>query len=133
MYELLAHPAELRKLKDELAGAGVKPDEIPAFSQIDGLPFLNAVIQEVIRVHPGVMNRQFRTSPDAPIIYHDKRRGRDHVLPPGTILSMSPLSIHLNSEAFEHPYEFRPQRWIDNPKIVRGFMGFSRGTRSCVG
>lgn len=132
-YELLAHPTELQKVKEELTKAVPDPNEIPTFSQVDGLPYFNAVIQEVLRLHPGVMNRQVRVSPDVPIVYYDKHRSRDFILPPGTVTSISPLTSHMNPEAFEDPYEFRPQRWIDNPKLARYYMGFSRGTRGCVG
>ena len=133
LYELLAHPDELQKVKDELANAIPDQEEIPTFSQVDGLPYFNAAIQEVLRLHPGVMNRQVRVSPEVPIQYHDKRDGKEYVIPPGTVYSMSPLTTHMNPEVFEDPYEFRPQRWINDPKLVRAFMGFSRGTRSCVG
>ncbi|KAI1156181.1 cytochrome P450 [Nemania diffusa] len=89
---------------------------------VDSLPYLNAIINEVVRLHPGVMNRQPRISPDVPI-----------VLPPGTLTTMSPLTTHMNASVFPGPYEFRPLRWIDNPKIARAFLGFSRGSRGCLG
>ncbi|KAI8626385.1 cytochrome P450 [Xylariaceae sp. FL1651] len=133
VYQLLANPKDLQKLRDELTQAIPDANEIPSFSQVDGLPYLNAIINEVVRLHPGVMNRQPRISPDTPIAYHDKRTGKDYVLPPGTLTTMSPLTTHMNGDVFEDPYEFRPQRWIDNPKIARAFLGFSRGSRSCLG
>ncbi|KAH0383204.1 MFS general substrate transporter, partial [Aureobasidium melanogenum] len=133
VYELLANPTELHKLREELIQAIPDADEIPSFSQIDNLPYFNAVIQEVIRIHPGVMNRQPRISPDLPIAYHDKATGRDYLLPPGTLTTMSPLTTHMDPKVFVDPYEFRPQRWIDDPKISRAFLGFSRGARSCLG
>jgi hypothetical protein len=133
VYELLANPTELQKLREELIQAIPNPDEIPSFSQVDSLPYFNAVIQEVIRIHPGVMNRQPRISPDLPIAYHDKRTGQDYILPPGTLTTMSPLTTHMDPKVFIDPYEFRPQRWIDDPKISRAFLGFSRGSRSCLG
>lgn len=133
VYELLAHPEELHKLRAELIQAIPDADEVPSFSQVDGLPYFNAIVQEVIRLHPGVMNRQPRVSPDLPIAYHDRKTGRDYTLPPGTLTTMSPLTTHMNPEVFVDPYEFRPQRWIDNPTIARSFLGFSRGSRSCLG
>ncbi|KAK0625509.1 cytochrome P450 [Bombardia bombarda] len=133
VYELLAHPAELQKLREELIRAIPDPNKIPSFSQVDGLPYFNAIVQEVVRLHPGVMNRQPRISPDLPINYRDPRSGREYVLPPGTLTTMSPLTTHMKAEVFDDPYEFRPQRWIDNPKIARAFLGFSRGSRSCLG
>lgn len=135
VYQLLANPAELQKLKDELNAVipANERGEIPAFSQVDGLPYFNAVVQEVIRLHPGTMNRQVRVFPETPVLYHEQRTGKQYVLPPGTVTSISPLTLHMNPDVFENPYEFRPQRWIDNPKLSRAFMGFSRGTRSCIG
>lgn len=123
----------LQKLKAELAVAIPNPNEIPSFSQVDGLPYFNAIVQEVVRLHPGVMNRQPRISPDLPIEYQDRRNGKEYVLPPGTLVTMSPLTTHMNAAVFKDPYRFHPQRWIDDPKIGRAFLGFSRGARSCLG
>ncbi|KAI0967879.1 cytochrome P450 [Xylaria arbuscula] len=134
VYELLANPPVLAKLKGELAQAIPDPDIPPTFSQVDGLPYFNAVIQEVVRLHPGVMNRQMRVPVSHPVIYRDKlQTGREYIVPTGFLVSVSPLCMHMSPEVFEDPYEFRPQRWIDNPKLARAFLGFSRGTRSCLG
>ncbi|CAJ2514334.1 Uu.00g024530.m01.CDS01 [Anthostomella pinea] len=133
LYELLAHPDELRKLKAELSGVDVGEDGIPALSQVEGLLYLGAVIQEALRVHPGVLTRQMRVSPDVPVTYVDSAKGKTYVVPPGAVTSMSPHITHRDPDAFEDPYEFRPQRWIDNPKLARYFHGFARGSRNCVG
>jgi cytochrome P450 len=79
------------------------------------------------------MARQVRISPEVPIVYADKKTGREYVIPPGTVTSMSPLDTHMNEDAFENAYEFKPQRWIENPKLARYFHGFARGSRNCVG
>ncbi|KAK5659472.1 hypothetical protein OQA88_673 [Cercophora sp. LCS_1] len=133
MYELLANPPVLAQLKAELAEAIPHEEEIPSFSQVDGLPYFNAVVQEVIRLHPGVMNRQMRVPAEQPVVYQDAKSGKEYIVPAGFLVSVSPLCMHMNPEVFEDPYEFRPQRWIDNPKLARAFIGFSRGTRSCLG
>jgi cytochrome P450 len=133
LYQLLAHPDEVKKLKEELIKAIPKPDHI-LLSQVDSLPYLNAIIQEAVRLHPGVMARQVRISPEVPVVYTDKKKGETYVIPPNTVTSMSPLDTHMHPAAFgEDAYAFRPQRWIDDPKLVRYFMGFSRGARNCVG
>lgn len=133
LYELLAHPDELKKVKDELAAALPRKDTVPTYSDVATLPYFNAMIQEVLRLHPGVLSRMQRISPTEPIVYHDKARGQTYVLPAGTCTSMSALIAHLNPDFFDNPTVFRPQRWLDNPKLARGFIGFSRGTRNCVG
>ncbi len=135
MYHLLANPEEARALRKELAKAvsTERNAEIPSLSQIENLPYLNAVIQETVRLHPGVMSRQVRISPDDPIVYRDKHAGLVYQIPPGTVTSMSPLITHMNPEYFKEPYLFRPQRWIDDPKLNQWFIGFARGSRNCVG
>ncbi|RYP69315.1 hypothetical protein DL771_006190 [Monosporascus sp. 5C6A] len=99
---------------------------------LNSLPYLKVVINEVLRLHPGTMHRQVRIFPDDQIIYTDKRSGHEYVLLPGRAYGISPLGIHMNADTFKDLYEFRPQRRIDNPKISRAFMTFSRGSRGCV-
>lgn len=135
LYQLLANPDEVRKLREELVVAVPDPSNI-LLSQVDSLPYLNAVIQEAVRLHPGVMARQVRISPEVPIVYKDRGKGggKTYVIPPNTVTSMSPLDTHMHPDAFgPDAYAYRPQRWIDNPKLARYFMGFSRGARNCVG
>ncbi|CAI7649241.1 unnamed protein product [Penicillium glandicola] len=133
LYQLLAHPHEVAKLKQELLHAEIDPKHI-LLSQVDSLPYLNAIIQEAVRLHPGVMARQVRISPEIPIVYQDKQRGKTYIVPPNTVTSMSPLDIHMHPAAFgSNAYAFRPQRFIDDPKLARYFIGFSRGARNCVG
>ncbi|KAI0485715.1 cytochrome P450 CYP682H1 [Xylaria cf. heliscus] len=133
LYQLLANKDEVRKIKAELVAAVPDPSNIQ-LSQIDNLPYLNAAIQEAIRLHPGVMARQVRISPEIPIVYNDKAKRKTYIIPPNTVTSMSPLDIHLHTNAFgPDAYDYRPQRWIDNPKLARYFLGFARGARNCVG
>ncbi|KAJ8126552.1 hypothetical protein O1611_g7086 [Lasiodiplodia mahajangana] len=115
LFELLSHPDDYDKAKSEVVSA-LSNDDI-----------------EVLRLHPGVVSRMTRISPDKDIVYEDKRRGRTYVLPAGTPSSMTTLTTHMNPETFEHPDEFIPQRWIDNPKLSRALIAFSRGSRNCVG
>ncbi|KAK9413826.1 putative Cytochrome P450 [Seiridium unicorne] len=135
IYHLLANPEVARQLKEELARAvpGAAGGTIPDLSQVESLPYLNAVIQEAIRLHPGVMARQVRISPYDPIIYRNRNTGEVYTISPGTVTSMSPLITHMNHHYFEEPYKFDPQRWIDDPSINKWFIGFSRGSRNCVG
>lgn len=123
----------MQRLRSELFQAKVDPDNI-SIAQVDNLPFLGAVIQEAVRLHPGVMARQVRVSPEEPVIYKNPKTGQQYVVPPNTVTSTSPLDIHMNPKAFgSDAYEFRPERWLENPLLSRYFIGFSHGTRNCVG
>lgn len=133
IYHLLARPETLSKVRYELAAVVSDGRRVPTFQQLDKLRYLSAVINEVIRLHPGAMHRQVRVCPNDAIVYMDKARGIEYVVPPGTVYGTSPLTSHMNGSIFKDPYKFVPERWIDNPEIAKAFIGFSRGTRGCVG
>ena len=134
VFHLLDNPDDVQKLRLELSQAKIVDPENVSIAQVDSLPFLGAVIQEAVRLHPGVMARQVRMSPKEPIVYKDPHAQKQYIVPPNTVTSMSPLDIHMHPKAFgADAYEFRPQRWIENPNLRRYFIGFSRGTRNCVG
>ncbi|EFQ35390.1 cytochrome P450 [Colletotrichum graminicola M1.001] len=133
IFHLLSKPGILQKMKEELAAVVSDGREVPTFQQMDKLRYMNAIINEAIRLHPGAMHRQVRVCPNDAIVYVDKERGAEYVVPPGTVYGTSPLTSHMNESVFKDPYEFIPERWIDNPEISKAFMGFSRGTRGCVG
>ncbi|KAF1842730.1 cytochrome P450 [Cucurbitaria berberidis CBS 394.84] len=105
------HPSILATVKAKLSSL---PDS-PSFAQIDALPYFNAVIQETIRLHPGVS-----------VVYGE------YVIPAGVTYGMTPTILHKTASVFKNPEEFRPERWIENPKLSRAFMGFSRGPRGCI-
>ncbi|KAI1182444.1 cytochrome P450 [Nemania serpens] len=109
VYQLLANPRILKRAKEELAQAIPQAGQVPTYHQIETLPYFSAVVQEVLRVHPSIVSRLPRVSPDVPIIYDDKKSGKRTL------------------------YEFRPERWLENPGINEAFMGFARGTRNCIG
>ncbi|KAF9884916.1 hypothetical protein FE257_000907 [Aspergillus nanangensis] len=133
VYHLLANPEILKIVKKELLAVVDHGRRVPTFQELDRLQYLNAVINEVIRLHPGAMHRQVRVCPNDAIVYIDRERGVQHLVPPGTVYAISPLTSHMNGNVFKDPYKFIPERWIENPEISRAFMGFSRGTRACVG
>ncbi|KXX76482.1 Trichodiene oxygenase [Madurella mycetomatis] len=133
LYQILANPLVCKKLKAELATLPRTPDGIPPLSDVEALPYLNAIIQETIRIHPGVVSRQMRVSPEVPILYDDKATGKKYSVPPGTVYSMSPIDVHMNPDYFENPCEFRPERWIENPALGKYFLGFGKGSRNCLG
>ncbi|KAI0096385.1 cytochrome P450 [Nemania sp. FL0031] len=135
LYQLLANPKILKKVKDELAEVIPWARDIPTWHQIETLPYFNVVMQEVLRVHPGIVSRLPRVSPDQPIIYQEKTTRKQYVIPAGSPTNMTIQIAHMNPEVFEDSYKFRPERWLEdgNQKLHRGFLGFARGTRNCIG
>ncbi|MCJ1466232.1 hypothetical protein MMC07_004851 [Pseudocyphellaria aurata] len=130
--ELLINPDILSKLKIELAHAIPDPRDLPTCQQVENLPYLSAVIQETLRLHPPVSLRSARVSPDEALNYDDGCNPT-WVIPAGTPISMCAPSIQSNPDIFPEPSKFWPERWLENPRLDRYLMTFSKGTRKCVG
>ncbi|MCJ1268562.1 hypothetical protein MMC22_008450 [Lobaria immixta] len=132
VYQLLANPDKLNKLKKELADAIPDSTTPPTCQQVDQLPYLSAVIQEVLRLHPSAPFRSQRVSPDEPLHYDDGSNPT-WIIPAGTPMSMSIPLLQTDPNIFPEPNEFRPERWLDNPRLDRYLLTFSKGTRICLG
>ncbi|KAI9042963.1 cytochrome P450 [Aspergillus affinis] len=133
IYELLANPDKLNKLRTELLQALPNPDSAMSLSELEKLPYLSAVIQEGIRMHPGGILRMQRISPDKPLSYTDPCTGTTTTFPPGTSISMDALSVNMNPDLFPNPSDFVPERWLESPQLSRYLLSFSKGTRICLG
>ncbi|MCJ1266070.1 hypothetical protein MMC22_005952 [Lobaria immixta] len=131
-YQLLANPEKLSKLKKELADAIPDSTNPPTCKQVENLPYLSAVIQEVLRLHPGATFRSQRVSPNEPLHYDDGINPT-WIIPAGTPMSSCVFSINRDPNIFPEPNEFRPERWLDNPRLDRYLFTFSKGTRICLG
>ena len=132
-YHLLANLDILSKLKAELEIAIPDPSVPPTCAQVENLPYLTGVIQEGIRLHPGGTFRQQRSSPGEALVYVDEARKKRWIIPAGTPVSMTPTLIHTQSQCFPDPMRFRPERWIENPRLDKYILTFSKGTRICLG
>lgn len=132
-FELLANPSCLAKLKTELAEAMPDPNSLPTCATVENLPYLSAVVQETLRLHPPASMRGQRVSPDESVVYRSRDGEFEWSIPPGTPMSMSTYLIQMDPVIFQNPYEWRPERWIEDPKLDRYLLAFSRGSRMCLG
>ena len=82
-YHILANPDILKKLKTELAEAIPDVGTLPESARIETLPYLTAVIQEGIRLHPGASLRQERVAPEEELLYEDMKSGKKYVIARG--------------------------------------------------
>jgi cytochrome P450 len=137
LYHLLAQPDTLRKLKAELESAIPEPSSLPSLSTLENLPYLSAVLAEGLRLSNGVSSRLQRISPNLPLTFTDAtshaKSPKVYTIPPGTPCSMTGLLIHTSPLYFPDPTSFMPERWLDNPRLNRYLVPFSRGTRQCIG
>jgi cytochrome P450 len=120
LYELGRHPEIMATLCDELAGAGDPEPE-----QLVMLPYLSAVCNEAIRVHP--ILAECARVPIVPV----EILGR--TIPAGEALVMSIVGIHHDPATYPEPERFRPERFIERTFSKTEFMPFGGGHRRCLG
>ncbi|CAI9099859.1 OLC1v1036741C1 [Oldenlandia corymbosa var. corymbosa] len=97
---------------------------------LGSLPYLKAVIKEVLRMH----------SP-APFLVRQSRKAvkiLGYDIAPGTFVYISGWAIGRDIESWERPDEFRPERFLNNsPVDLKGhhfqFLPFGSGRRICPG
>ncbi|KAF2720101.1 cytochrome P450 [Polychaeton citri CBS 116435] len=134
MYQMLSDRKAFNRLKAELASVTPANESIPDAAKLDQLEYLNAVIQEGIRLYPGATHRQDRVAPDEDLIYSDPSTGRTFTIPAGTAIGMTaPISNRATDIYGPDANEFIPDRYIENPKLRQYLLSFSKGTRQCIG
>jgi cytochrome P450 len=132
MFYILENPSIRQRLEDELLSVKVTPDNSYdkvslKLSVLERLPYLTGCVQECIRLSHGVTSPLARIAPDQVL----KLDGYE--IPPGTPVAMSAVLVHLDPKVFPGPNEFRPERWLENPRLDRYLLSFSKGSRQCVG
>jgi cytochrome P450 len=115
------------KLLGELAAAGVQADDSPA-TLVERLPYMQAVLKEVLRLYPPAYAFGRRALRDTMV--------GEHPVPAGTTVLMSPWAIQRDATYFEDPDRFVPERWENGlgshlPRFA--YFPFSSGPRRCVG
>jgi cytochrome P450 len=133
VFWLLREPEVLRKLKQELVESVpvdlVLEDGQSLLGILETLPYMQATVQEMIRMGTGVATRSARVAPDEDLAVP----GTDFVIPRNTAISMSHLLMNRDSHIFPDPNRFRPERWIENPDLARWQVTFGKGSRFCLG
>ncbi|KAI0410652.1 putative flavonoid 3-hydroxylase [Xylaria grammica] len=122
------------RLNEELREVMPTPDTRPSLRELERLPWLTAVIKEVLRISVLVTSR-------FPLISKTPLRYKDWTIPPGTPVGMTLSEILMDASIFTNPRDFQPSRWLDTPlnanpnreKMNHAFVPFSRGNRMCMG
>lgn len=154
LIELSRNPEMQTKLRNELTEFYHRTGADPTYEQLQSataLPFLDAVVHEILRLHPPFMqtDRVAREDDVIPVLYPlTTRDGQvvDHiVVKKGQGVSV-PIRLLGRSTVFwgEDAKEFRPQRWLEmqeekgslKAKELSGYrhlLTFSDGPRTCLG
>ena len=128
-YHIIANPRIHKKLMAELKSVTTDPDTPAHLQRLEKLSYLTAIINEGLRISYGVSGRLCRASPDRPLYFQGME------IPIGTPVSMTSVLIHDNPEIFPEPFEFRPERWLEEgqQRLQKYLVSFSKGTRMCAG
>ncbi|KFZ02530.1 hypothetical protein V501_09537 [Pseudogymnoascus sp. VKM F-4519 (FW-2642)] len=132
-YHLLSNPRILKKLRDELISAILDPQDMPPLNKLEALPFSTAIVQEGIRLHPGASIRQERVALDEDLLYEDRKTGMKWLIPKGIPVGITAPLLSRNEDIYPLPSVFRPERFLNNPRLDRYQLAFSRGSRRCLG
>lgn len=133
-YHLIANSRILTILKAELKSAIPDQHASTPIEVLETLPYLVAVVQEALRLGDGVSTRLQRVSPEKPMLFIDRYgSGKEYLIPPQTPVGMTSVLIHHDESIFRDARSFIPERWIENPRLSRFLVAFSKGSRQCVG
>jgi cytochrome P450 len=131
LFYLLTLPEALKKLKTELKESVPNTLALPDLASLEKLPYLTACIQEALRLSYGVSSRLQRVSPNEVMVFNDGEKNWE--IPPGTPVGMTSTLVHQDPAIFPSPHSFMPERWIENPRLDKYMLSFSKGTRQCIG
>ncbi|KAJ7524078.1 hypothetical protein O6H91_18G076700 [Diphasiastrum complanatum] len=127
MAELIASPHTLRKAQQEIDNV-VGTERLMEESDIDKLPYLQAVVKETLRLHPPVpiTNPHLNEAPATLAGYN---------LPANCMVFVNIWGLGRDPSMWKNPSEFDPDRFIGTELNVHGnhyqFLPFSSGRRKC--
>ncbi|KAE8446004.1 hypothetical protein EG329_012643 [Mollisiaceae sp. DMI_Dod_QoI] len=130
MYFLTTNPSVMARLVEEVRTTFKEEVEINMI-RVQGLSYLNAILEETLRIYPPVPVGLPRKAPanGAEVL--------GQYVPPGTLMSVWQWPTYHNSKWFSLPNAFIPERWLGDPRFENDRMDalqpFSTGPRNCIG
>ncbi|KAF5703768.1 cytochrome P450 monooxygenase [Fusarium globosum] len=129
-YLLLTNPPILETLKQEIRSSFTDEADIN-LQNTAPLTYLNAVLEESLRMYPPVPSTFPRQTPlSGEVICGQFVKG-------GTSVGIHQWSTFRSAENFHDPDVFHPERWLGDPRFAAdqkdAFQPFSHGPRNCLG
>ncbi|KAH5466538.1 hypothetical protein HBI22_180030 [Parastagonospora nodorum] len=132
VYLLCKHPDTQTKLREEIRSQLDLNGEINS-TEIDRLPYLNAVLNETMRIFPPVPLTLRETAHDTTI--------QGHFIPAATTIVICPWAVNTSERLWgSDAKEFSPERWLGAGRANTGgaesnfaVTTFLHGPRSCIG
>lgn len=135
VHLLCLHPEVQTRLREEVRN-GIPPIDENSTAvtapDLDRLPFLHAVCNEVLRLVPPVRITLREAARDTTV--------QGQFVPAGTHIILAPMATNTALALWgDDAGEFRPDRWLnrgarpDAGRVNYAFMTFLHGPRSCIG
>ncbi|TFK73538.1 benzoate para-hydroxylase [Pluteus cervinus] len=134
LFHILRNPRVHKALLEELSQLEIDEGEeglmLPSHDQVKNLPYLQATIDEGLR--------KFATNAfGLPRVVSDGSSVEisGKLFPPGIELSAPAWSIQHDPSVWGDPFEFRPERWLEdgNTHLKKHLLTFGMGPRMCIG
>lgn len=129
LYYLTTNPQSLQSLLDEIRSNFSSGPDV-SMTAVQHLPYLNAVLEESLRIYPPSAFAQARiVPPEGATIC-------GHAVPGGTSVGVATLAASHSAQNWTEPEAFRPERWLgsewagDDRKAMQPFLV---GPRNCLG
>ncbi|RKP06594.1 cytochrome P450 [Thamnocephalis sphaerospora] len=131
MILLFERPECMARLVAEIVEASPQIDEPITHAKVYRLPYLNAVLREVLRMRSPTSTGLPRVTPRGGTVLCNL------LIPGGTDIIVSPYAVNNDIRNYEMPSLFNPDRWLvaskSGSETSRIDMSFSTGVRACLG
>ncbi|KAJ5702437.1 Cytochrome monooxygenase lcsI [Penicillium malachiteum] len=130
-YYMLKNPPAYEKLEKEIRESFQSYNDIN-FQAVSTLPYLNAVVEEILRCYPPVSGIQPRIVPKGGVTIDGE------IVPEGTSFFGAHYSTYHAASHFTEPDSFIPERWLETREKRfesdnrSAMVPFSLGPRNCI-
>ncbi|EAT84211.1 hypothetical protein HBI56_108720 [Parastagonospora nodorum] len=137
IHSVISNPNICHQLQHEIdimvEEQGISTTECAVDAIIKTMPYLQACISEGLRMYPAITQLRERVVPPEGDNIHG------HYVPGGTFIALNGLASHLDPIYGNKLDTFRPERWLDEDKVLLARMQrnldltFGYGSSKCLG
>jgi cytochrome P450 family 3 subfamily A len=124
-YELAINPSVQKRAYEEIVSV-IGTDGDISYEDYEKLSFVQACVNETLRLHPPVVG--------VPKVARKDTTIGSYKIPAGTDIILDIMGIHLDEKVWPEATKFKPERFIEQEKRHPcSLIPFSIGLRKCIG
>ncbi|KAH9398120.1 Cytochrome P450 3A4 [Tyrophagus putrescentiae] len=140
VYQLAKHPQAQEKLYDEIVqmlaklqeeappGSSLDPIDLISIDSLSRFPYLNAVLNESMRIYPPATFTERQASRDMLLQTADGRVSFE--VKEGDVIQFPIFAMHHDANQFPEPDAFKPERFLNPTHHKYAFIPFGSGPRT---